>query len=88
MKHAAASLAGLLLVRLGPAFGLISSLLIVGPLTVVFSLVTFGDRVLFVNFLPSFVGVYFHYQIEVHWELRHLRKRLLEYHRILAKDKQ
>jgi CHASE2 domain-containing sensor protein len=68
--------AGLLLIRSGPAFGLLYSLLIVGPLTVAFSLLTFGNRVLFVNFLPSFVGVYLHYQIEVHQEIRHLRERL------------
>jgi len=68
--------AGLLLVRLGPAFGLLGSLLIVGPLTVVFSLLTFGDRVLFVNFLPSFMGVYLHYQAELHWEIRQLKRQL------------
>lgn len=69
--------AGLFLVRFGPAFGLLYSLLIVGPLTVVFSLLSFGNRVLFVNFLPSFVGVYLHYQIEVHQEIRHMRRKLL-----------
>jgi len=53
----------LLLVRFGPALGLLCSILIVGPLTVVFSLLTFGDRVLFVNFMPSFIGVYLHYQV-------------------------
>jgi hypothetical protein len=70
--------AGLLLVRLGPALGLLFSVLIVGPLTVVFSLLTFGDRVLFVNFMPSFMGVYLHYQVEVHWEIRDLKKRLCQ----------
>jgi hypothetical protein len=68
--------AGLLLIRFGPALGLLYCLLLVGPLTVFFSLLTFGDRVLFVSFLPSFVGVYLHYQIEVHREIRHLRGRL------------
>ena len=43
---------------------------------VVFSLLTFGDRVLFVNFLPSFLAVYLHYQIEVHWMIRKLKKKI------------
>jgi hypothetical protein len=66
----------LLLVRFGPALGLLCSILIVGPLTVVFSLLTFGDRVLFVNFMPSFIGVYLHYQVEVHREIRDLKRQL------------
>jgi CHASE2 domain-containing sensor protein len=69
-------LTGFLLVRFGPAFGLLYSLLIVGPLCVLFSLMTFGDRILFVSFLPSFVAVCAHYQVEVHHELRALRLRL------------
>lgn len=78
------AVAGLLLIRFGPAFGLLSSLLVVGPLTVVFSLMTFGDRILFVNFLPSCVGVYLHYQIETHWQIRHLKKQLVHYRQLLA----
>ena len=68
--------AGLLFVRFGPALGLLLALLVVGPLMVSFSLLTFGDRVLFVNFLPSFVAVYLHYQIEVHWKIRNLEKKI------------
>ncbi len=72
-------LAGYLLVRLGPFFGFVSSLAVVGPLTIFFSLLTFGDRVQFVNFLPSFLGVYLHYQyyqIEVHSEIRRLKAEI------------
>ncbi len=69
-------LTGFLLVRFGPAFGLLYSLLIVGPLSVLFSLLTFGDRILFISFLPSCVAVCAHYQVEVHRELRELRIRL------------
>jgi CHASE2 domain-containing sensor protein len=70
-------IAGLLLARFGPALGLFSGLLILIPLTVLFSMLTFGNRVLFVNFLPSFVGVYLHYQIEVHWEIRSLKRKIV-----------
>lgn len=77
-------IAGLLLIRFGPAFGLISSLLVVGPLAVLFSLMTFGNRVLFVNFLPSFIGVYLYYQIEAHREIGRLKKQLAEYRRTPA----
>ncbi|MFH1277197.1 MAG: CHASE2 domain-containing protein [Candidatus Eisenbacteria bacterium] len=63
--------AGFVLARFGPAFSMLISLLVMAPLTVLFSILTFGDGVLFVNFLPSILGVYLHYQIEVHIELRH-----------------
>lgn len=66
-------LAGYLLVQMGPFLGLVTSLGIVGPLTIFFSLLTFGDHVLFLNFLPSFFGVYLHYQIDIHRELRRLK---------------
>lgn len=68
--------AGLLFARFGPALGLLFALLVVGPLMVLFSLLTFGDRVLFVNFMPSFVAVYLHYQIEVHVLIRELKLKL------------
>ncbi len=67
---------GLLLVRFRPALGLLFAILIISPLMIGFSLLTFGDRVLFVNFLPSFVAVYLHYQIEIHLELRKLEKKV------------
>jgi hypothetical protein len=78
--------AGLLLVRFGSGFGLIYSLLIVTPLTIVCSLLTFGNRVLFVNFLPSFVGVYLHYQIDVQLVIRRLSKRVQDLERLLATE--
>lgn len=65
-----------ILERRGPAVGLLLSWLIVFPLTIVFSVMTFGSRVLFINFLPACVGVYLHYQVEVHVELRHLKEEL------------
>lgn len=70
-------LAASLLACLGPALGLLSSVLILIPLTVLFSMLTFGNGILFVNFLPSFVGVYLHYQVEVHWEIRSLKQRVV-----------
>ena len=69
--------AGLFLTRFGPALGLLALLLAVGPLTALFSLLTFGDRVLFVNFIPSILCVYLHYQIELHLEIRRLKRRIL-----------
>ena len=68
--------AGFFLIRFGPALGLLFDLLIVGPLTILSSLLTFGDRILFVSFLPSFVGVYLHYQLELHHEIKLLRGEL------------
>lgn len=68
--------AGLLLVRFDAALGLLLSVLIITPLTVLFSLLTFGDRVLFVSFLPSFLGVYLHYQVELHYKIRHLKREI------------
>jgi CHASE2 domain-containing sensor protein len=62
-------LAGLLLLRFGPGWGLLFSFFGIIPLAVLFSILTFGDRVLFVNFLPSFLAVYLHYQIELHIEI-------------------
>jgi hypothetical protein len=84
MEFLVGVVAGLLLIRYGPALGLVSSLVIVGPLTVMFSLLTFGERVLFVNFLPSFVGVYLHYQVETHREIRDLKKQVAEYRQLVA----
>jgi CHASE2 domain-containing sensor protein len=69
-------LSGLLLLRFGPGFGLLWSLLAILPLTIVFSMLTFGDRVLFVNFLPSFFAVYVHYQVELHLVIHELRHHL------------
>lgn len=69
-------LTGYLLLRFGPGLGLVSSVGVVLPLMLVCSWLAFGDRRLFVNFLPAFVGVYLHYQIELHVELRHLKKAL------------
>ncbi len=71
-------LTGLLLLRFGPGFGLLWSLFAILPLSILFSLFTFGDRVLFVNFLPSFIGVYIHYQVELHLIIRELRHHLRE----------
>jgi CHASE2 domain-containing sensor protein len=71
-------LAGWLLLRFGPGWGLLYSVSVVLPLTVLFSLLTFGDRVLFVNFLPAFVAVYTHYQIELHLEIGRRRRELHE----------
>jgi CHASE2 domain-containing sensor protein len=59
-------LAGLMLLRSGPGWGLLYSCFGIIPLAVLFSILSFGDRVLFVNFLPSFLAVYLHYQIELH----------------------
>ncbi len=61
---------GYLLVRFRSFVGLVLSFVIVSPLMVISSLLTFGDRVLFVNFLPSYIAVYLHYQIEVHRAVR------------------
>lgn len=69
-------LSGLLLLRFGPGFGLLWSLVAILPLTILFSLLTFGDRVLFLNFLPSFFAVYVHYQVELHLVIRELRHDL------------
>ena len=66
------------LLRFGPGFGLLWSLVAILPLSILFSLLTFGDRVLFVNFLPSFLGVYIHYQVELHLIIRELRHHLHE----------
>ena len=71
-------LTGLFLLRFGPGFGLLWSLVAILPLSILFSLLTFGDRVLFVNFLPSFLGVYIHYQVELHLIIRELRHHLHE----------
>ncbi len=71
-------LTGLLLLRYGPGFGLLWSLLAIVPLTIVFSMLTFGDRVLFLNFLPSFFAVYVHYQVELHLVIRELRHHALD----------
>jgi CHASE2 domain-containing sensor protein len=71
-------MAGLLLIRFGPGPGLVYSLLLLGPLTVGFALLAFGNRFLFVNFLPSIVGVYLHYQFEIQHELKSMKRRLEE----------
>lgn len=71
-------LSGWFLLRFGPGLGLVWSLLAILPLTILFSLLTFGDRVLFVNFLPSFLAVYVHYQVELHLVIRELRHHVLE----------
>ena len=74
-------LAASLLVSLGPALGLLASILILIPLTIFFSMLTFGQGILFVNFLPSFAGVYLHYQIEVHWEIHNLKRKIRDLER-------
>jgi hypothetical protein len=71
-------LTGYFLLRAGPGLGMLLSIIVVLPLTVGFSLLAFGDRVLFVNFLPAFVGVYLHYQIELHFLLRHQSHAIAE----------
>lgn len=70
------ALAGILLLHFGPAYGLLLGLLVVGPMAILCSLLTFGSGVLFVNFLPSVLGVYLHYQIEIHREIRRLKRQL------------
>ena len=77
-------LAGLLLVRLGPAIGLLLGIAAIFPLAVISSIVTFGEGFLFVNFLPSFVAVYGHYQIEIHYLLHKQRHQIQDLREELA----
>ncbi len=69
-------LSGLILLRFGPGPGLGLNLLLIVPLALVTSALTYGDGVLFLNFLPSAIAVYLHYQIELHHELGHLRREV------------
>jgi CHASE2 domain-containing sensor protein len=71
-------LTGYLLLRAGPGLGLLLSVILITPLTVVFSILAFGDRVLFVDFLPAFLGVYLHYQVELHFRLQRQSRLILE----------
>ena len=59
------------------------TLLILAPLTIALASLAFGTGLLFVNFLPSFLGVRLHQRIESWYEVRNLRHRVADLEREL-----
>ncbi len=72
-------LTGLALIRWGPALGTLLAFLVVGPMSIVSSILTFGSGTLFIDFLPAAICVGLHYQIELHLELGRLRAKVGRY---------
>jgi len=67
---------GWLMLRFNPMIGYALTLLILAPLTIGLASLAFGTGLLFVNFLPSFLGVRLHERIESWYEMRKLRNQV------------